>query len=542
MLLNKLSNHIPAKLPAYAVLRLQHFQRVGKKYHPARMIVNVLGINLIPIVVLLFFLALMGDYRQYLISQELELLHTKTKLYSHQLQEGNKENFKNFLANNNETIFVFSAEGERLHDRNLEIFDGYMSTQRSNTERDKDASWANRFLNNLVLVVLSNGSISHNVPVYPAVDWGDHTSIPGVSESLEGETTLSVWAGTKDTLFFSSSFPVLGIDDKPMSLTIIYTPDRLMKNILNLQEDIFRIFLSIFILSIAFSLYLVGTITHPLRRLAMAVEDIRSNTSISGQTIPDMSHRGDEIGELSVTLNSMVEALWQRMDTIESFAADVSHELKNPITSLKSALETLQKVKDKKDANQLMKILEHDIDRLDRLITDISKSTRLDVELSQGLFADVDVRVLVSTVIDRYAHQGVNIDFDVLGDVGEYLVKGHEDKLVQVLTNLIDNAYSFSPDYIGVTIQEYRNDKKEYVMICVEDKGIGLSENKLGTIFERFYSDRPKKEGIVHHSGLGLSIVRQIINAHNGIITAKNVEGSDKKISGAIFEVILPKA
>ena len=327
-----------------------------------------------------------------------------------------------------------------------------------------------------------------------------------------------------------------------MSLTIIYTPDRLMNNILNLQEDIFRIFLSIFILSIAFSLYLVGTITHPLRRLAMAVEDIRSNTSISGQTIPDMSHRGDEIGELSVTLNSMVEALWQRMDTIESFAADVSHELKNPITSLKSALETLQKVKDKKDANQLMKILEHDIDRLDRLITDISKSTRLDVELSQGLFADVDVRVLVSTVIDRYAHQGVHIDFDVLGDVGEYLVKGHEDKLVQVLTNLIDNAYSFSPDYIGVTIQEYRNDKKEYVMICVEDKGIGLSENKLGTIFERFYSDRPKKEGIVHHSGLGLSIVRQIINAHNGIITAKNVEGSDKKISGAIFEVILPKA
>lgn len=542
MLLNKLSNHIPAKLPAYAVLRLQHFQREGKKYHPARMIVNVLGINLIPIVVLLFFLALMGDYRQYLISQELELLYTKTKLYSHQLQEGNEENFKKFLAKNNETIFVFSADGERLHDRNLEIFDGYMSVQRSNTKRDKDASWANRFLNNLVLVVLSNGSISHNVPVYPAVDWGDHTSIPGVSESLDGETTLSVWAGTKDTLFFSSSFPVLGMDDKPMSLTIIYTPDRLMKNILNLQEDIFRIFLSIFILSIAFSLYLVGTITHPLRRLAMAVEDIRSNTSVSGQTIPDMSHRGDEIGELSVTLNSMVEALWQRMDTIESFAADVSHELKNPITSLKSALETLQKVKDKKDATQLMKILEHDIDRLDRLITDISKSTRLDVELSQGLVADVDVRALVSTVIDRYAHQGVHIDFDVLGDVGEYLVKGHEDKLVQVLANLIDNAYSFSPDYIGVTIQEYRNDKKDYVMICVEDKGIGLSENKLGTIFDRFYSDRPKKEGIVHHSGLGLSIVRQIINAHNGIITAKNVEGSDKKVSGAIFEVILPKA
>ena len=186
MLLNKLSNHIPAKLPAYAVLRLQHFQRVGKKYHPARMIVNVLGINLIPIVVLLFFLALMGDYRQYLISQELELLHTKTKLYSHQLQEGNKENFKSFLANNNETIFVFSAEGERLHDRNLEIFDGYMSTQRSNTERDKDASWASRFLNNLVLVVLRNGSISHNIPVYPAVDWGDHTSIPGSFRKFGG--------------------------------------------------------------------------------------------------------------------------------------------------------------------------------------------------------------------------------------------------------------------------------------------------------------------------------------------------------------------
>lgn len=534
MLINKLSNHIPAKLPSYAVARLQHLQSDKKTYHPARMILNVLGINLIPIIVLLFFLALMGDYRQYLITQELELLHSKTQLYSHQIMTGHLEDFNGVTDKNNETIFVFSSDGTRIFDRNLEIFD---YVQHGEVE---DSSFLGLFFESFLSTILNHSFVSENIPPYPQIDLENPETIPGVKQSLSGDMSLSVWVDDNEKLLFSSSVPIAKGNGKALSLTIIYMPERLMANIFRLQEDISRIFLSIFVLSVAFSLYLVGTITHPLRRLAMALEAIRSNTSVSGQVIPDMSHRGDEIGELSVTLNSMVEALWERMGMIEMFAADVSHELKNPITSLKSAIETLRKVKNKKDKEQLINILEHDVDRLDRLITDISKSSRLDTELSQGQMVDVDVYKLSNDIVKQYGHQGVNV---VLTEEegGPFIVKGYPDKLFQVLTNLVDNAYSFTKSPITLTLCEYKEDKKGYVMISVEDKGPGIPENKLKTVFQRFYSDRPKKQGEAHHSGLGLSIVKQIVNAHSGIITAKNVAGSNNKVSGAIFEIILPK-
>jgi two-component system sensor histidine kinase ChvG len=256
--------------------------------------------------------------------------------------------------------------------------------------------------------------------------------------------------------------------------------------------------------------------------------------------IPDFSARGDEIGDLSGALREMTSALWQRMDAIERFAADVAHEIKNPLTSLRSAVETAARIQDPGKREKLLAIVMEDVKRLDRLISDISDASRLDAELSRIEPEPVDVGHVLGTLAEVYdvtqAEEGPRIRL-VLPEE-PLVVSGVEGRLVQVFRNLIANAVSFSPP--DGTIRLSARQDEDAVVVTVEDDGPGIPEGKLEAIFNRFYTERPSGEKFGTHSGLGLSISKQIVDAHQGVIRAENRRDADGRVIGARFVVRLP--
>jgi two-component system sensor histidine kinase ChvG len=279
------------------------------------------------------------------------------------------------------------------------------------------------------------------------------------------------------------------------------------------------------------SLLLAGTIAEPMRRLAVAAERVRKNIK-NREQIPDFSERPDEIGNLSRALRDMTNALYSRLDAIESFAADVSHELKNPLTSLRNAASLLPSIKAEDDRQKLVDIINHDVRRLDRLITDISDASRLDAELARETAKPVNMASLLHTLCEIMQENriasGLNIVLTVQGypapeqfaKCKDYYVSGHDSRLSQVIVNLLENAISFSPKGGSIFVFAKRIPKKNEIEISVEDEGPGIRDENLEKIFNRFYTDRPEAFG--QNSGLGLNISQQIVRAHKGIIWAEN--------------------
>ena len=311
-----------------------------------------------------------------------------------------------------------------------------------------------------------------------------------------------------------------------------------------------QVFLVAALVMVVLSILLAGAIAGPVRRLADAAEKVRMGIK-SRQEIPDFTNRTDEIGHLSGALRDMTQALYRRIDAIESFAADVSHELKNPLTSLRSAVETLPLAKSDESRGRLLEIIQHDVKRLDRLISDISDASRLDAELARAEARRVDIRKLLTTVVSvanerrRSKDALIQLDIDAPADQDNpFGIIGHDSRLGQVVNNLLDNARSFSPSdaKVRVALRRVRN---EIELIC-EDEGPGIPEHALERIFERFYTDRPE-QGFGQNSGLGLSISRQIVQAHRGSIRAENRPGpadedGEPTVRGARFIVRLPAA
>ncbi len=279
------------------------------------------------------------------------------------------------------------------------------------------------------------------------------------------------------------------------------------------------------------SLLMAGTIAEPMRRLAVAAERVRKNIR-NREQIPDFSDRSDEIGNLSRAFRDMTNALYSRLDAIESFAADVSHELKNPLTSLRSAASLLPSIKAEDDRKKLVDIINHDVRRLDRLITDIADASRLDAELARETARPVNVASLLYTLCEvvRESRRGSGIDIvlNVQGCKTEqdcsnsrnYIVNGHDSRLSQVIANLLDNAISFSPKNGKLYVSAWREQEEDELKISVEDEGPGIRDENLQKIFDRFYTDRPQDFG--QNSGLGLNISQQILKAHGGSIWAEN--------------------
>jgi len=289
------------------------------------------------------------------------------------------------------------------------------------------------------------------------------------------------------------------------------------------------------------TVFLAGTIARPIRRLARAAEKVR-NAIGREESFPEFVNRRDEIGDLSRSLSEMTRALYRQIGAIEAFAADVSHELKNPLSSLRSAVDSLR-LTDRKDVQEkLLAIIQDDVKRLDRLITDISDASRLDAELLRSKMEAVDLVQLMRTLIEAYETVGGkhNVSLALNAKDGKrFVVPGLESRLSQVICNLIDNAMSFSPE--GGTVTCSLRQMHRLVMLEVEDQGPGLPEGAEDKIFDRFYSERPSMEAFGTHSGLGLSISRQIVEAHGGRIEADNRLDAQGGVLGARFTVMLPR-
>jgi two-component system sensor histidine kinase ChvG len=303
---------------------------------------------------------------------------------------------------------------------------------------------------------------------------------------------------------------------------------------------IVKVFLVAAGVMVVLSMLLAGTIAGPVRRLADGAERVRRRIRTRVE-IPDFTRRRDEIGELSGALRDMTNALYTRIEAIESFAADVAHELRNPLTSLRSAVETLPVAKTEQSRQRLLAVIEHDVKRLDRLISDISDASRLDAELQRQEAAPIDLAKLLDALVkaaNEVRTDDVKVTLTFEGPLSEFKIVGHDSRIGQVVSNLIDNARSFSPagGTVRITCRRVRGE----VEILVDDDGPGIRPEALDKIFERFYTDRPE-QGFGQNSGLGLSISKQIVEAHGGTIRVENrTGGQPSRVLGARFVVRLP--
>src|SRR5499427_1859130 len=384
-----------------------------------------------------------------------------------------------------------------------------------------------------------------------------HTSYPAYQESaspraedylevvraLRGETGSAVRSdASTGGLVFSVAIPIQRYKQVLGAVMLSTGSGEIEEELRTVRLELLRIFGVALLVTVLLSFYLAGTIARPIRRLAAAAERARGRRA--KVEIPDFTRRGDEIGDLSRSLREMTDALWQRMSAIESFAADVAHEIKNPLSSLRSAVETAARIEDPTNQRRLMAIILSDVQRLDRLITDISDASRLDAELGRLELEPVDIAAMLETLADVHEATRTDESPHLVLAIGkserQLVVPGIETRLSQVFRNVIGNAISFSPPHGEIRLVA-RHDGRA-VLVTVEDEGPGIPEEKLTAIFDRFYTERPLAEQFGTHSGLGLSISKQIVEAHRGMIWAENRKDANGKTIGARFSVRLPAA
>ncbi len=386
-----------------------------------------------------------------------------------------------------------------------------------------------------------------DLPLYHELGPDDGRGYAEVGRALDGQNASMVRINERGDVIVSVAVPVQRFRAVRGAL-MLSTQGADIDDMVEAERlAVLKVFLIAAAVMVVLSILLAGTIAEPVRRLADAAERVRHRIR-SRVEIPDFTRRRDEIGHLSGTLRDMTNALYSRLEAIESFAADVAHELKNPLTSLRSAVETLPLAKNDESRSRLLAIIQHDVKRLDRLISDISDASRLDAELQRQEAAPVDFAKLLSTLVavanEVKRDDCVKVTLRFEGGAGgrAFQVPGHDSRLGQIIDNLIENARSFSPP--GGTVRVACRRSRHHVEILVDDDGPGVRPEVHEKIFERFYTDRPH-QGFGQNSGLGLSISKQIVEAHGGSITVENRTGpkgtdGEPRVLGARFIVRLP--
>lgn len=512
---------------------------------------RILAVNLLAPVVLVVGLFYLDNYRQGLIRAELEALGTHAKMMAAALGEGAVTEAEGGGFDLNHVMarqmLRRLAEPAKLRARLFDK-DGAMIADTRIRPGPKGAvhveelpvpsipRWSDRL--RLTWEHYTRWfPIAESLPVYTNPTNPKAGDFAEVMAALAGHQDWALRTRETGGLILSAAVPVQHYKQVTGALLITADGTNIARSLFQVRIAILEIFILSLTVTVGLSLYLAGTIARPIRRLALAAEWVRHGHSHGrGHAIPDLSARKDEIGELSLALKEMTEALWRRMDAIEAFAADVAHEIKNPLTSLRSAVETAARIENPEQQRRLMAIILDDVGRLDRLISDISDASRIDAEMSRIETEPVSMTAMLTTLAEVYRNvtEAGNITFAVEMPDGDPLeVQGLETRLVQVLRNLIANAISFSP--AGGTIRLRAGRTPSGIRVEVEDDGPGIPANKLDAIFERFYSERPEGEKFGTHSGLGLSISRQIIDAHGGSLKAAN-----RSEGGARFSLDLP--
>ena len=351
--------------------------------------------------------------------------------------------------------------------------------------------------------------------------------------ALQGGVNRNVFLNSQRQMVLSVALPVQDVRMVRGAILLTTSGGRIDNEIKAVQWAFLQIFGFVMLVTIGLAFYLARSITSPIAKLANAADHLRR--SHDGAPLARLPNRNDEIGDLSAALSEMTDELQRRIQATAGFAADVSHELKNPLTSLRSAVETVSRIEDPTQQRKLMDIILADVGRLDRLITDISLASRIDVELNKTLPKASDLVVFLDSWVSatRQRTKKVTIAWDKPEEGLQLPVRMFSGRIAQILDNLFQNAESFSPEGGKITVR--LEVEKALVKICLEDEGQGIPDAKLEAIFDRFYTQRPEAEAFGNHSGLGLSISRQIAEAHNGTLTAHNRDDV-----GACFCLSLP--
>jgi two-component system sensor histidine kinase ChvG len=420
-------------------------------------------------------------------------------------------------------IRLLGPRGVTMDSRSL----GERNFQLQDPDREGWDQRTARFLDGMIDTVVA----AARPPLYR--DRSDPANWPEVQSARTGTVAATVWRAPDRTPVITAA---ARLPDGLIALTATNARD-ITRTVRTERLRLSLVLLVVTIVSVLLSLFLARTIVRPLRRLARAAVRVRLGRARE-VVVPRLPSRRDELGMLARALSDMSLALRARIDATEAFAADVTHEMKNPLASLRSAVDALGRVNDPALRAQLLGIVQDDVHRLDRLITDISEASRLDAQLSRAKFEPVDLGAMIAGLLDQRAQRGVERGVDFRFDRAEdtpLLVMGEGARLERVLENLLDNALSFSPDDGVIAITASADDGE--VVICVQDEGPGVPEEAREAIFRRFQSIRPHGEEFGRHSGLGLAIARTIVEAHGGVIA---VDSRDDDRPGARFVVHLP--
>ena len=515
---------------------------------------RVLAINVLALAILVGGLLFLGQYRESLFEAKVAALSTNGAIIAGALGEGAVGGPPESIALHVEIATDFVRRLSQLTGTRVRLFDEgglLVADSRILLSRDRevrarvlapnvDESFASRtagWVSDLISGLLPFG---RTLPLYREPARPIAGNFPEVVRALAGEADSAQRRTADGGVVVTVAIPVQRFKKVLGALLLSASGEDIEAGVREVRLAILQVFVLAFAITVMLSIYLAATIARPIRRLAEVADIVRRGPTRRVQ-IPDFTARRDEIGELSGALGDMTAALYDRIEAIEAFAADVAHEVRNPITSINSAVELLAQGGDPERQIKLTAIIQEDVARLDRLIGDIADASRVDAELARAEVEPVDLTQLIRTLvgIQRETASGVapKIDVDVGNDVG-LVVEGIEGRLGQVMRNLLANAVTFSPKDGRIRIRVSREEGK--ARITVEDDGPGIPEDMCEAIFERFYTERPKSEAFGAHSGLGLSISRQIVAAHGGSIRAENRHNESGRIVGARFIVDLP--
>ncbi len=452
---------------------------------------------------------------------------------------------RRLLANTNNRARIIDPDGNLIVDSRF-LLGGSDLIEAETPSATPPSNAITRWWNSLL-----DWAFGYDYPVQQEYGLDGNREAPEVAAALNGASVSIVRLNDRREIIVLVSVPVQRFRAVLGALVLSNKGGEIDTVIWAERRIVFLTFGFASLVALLLSVALASTIAKPIRLLSAAAQKVRRGVNTRVE-IPDFTRRRDEIGHLSGSLRDMTGALYKRIDAIEAFAADVSHELKNPLTSLRSAVETLSFVKTDEQRQRLIEIVKHDVKRMDRLITDISEASRLDAELARSESAPVDVAKLLGAIVLLSNETAKGVDAEVLLHVqppgpGQtqdtaWRVLGQDSRLSQVFRNLIDNARSFTAagSKIHVRLRRTGDDLE----VRVEDSGPGIRPENLERVFERFYTDRPE-QSFGKNSGLGLAISRQIMDAHKGRIWAENREGraaadGTRPVLGARFIARLP--